>query len=137
MIVLQLSSSPKQSLNFPDLELTLCFPSKVRRIREDGDSVTTPTEGEKQTEKRVYRWQKSQPPEKNTDFRGTPFTIPDGSVRDMTPLDCFKLFWDDNVIKMFVEQTNLYSVQTTGNSIRTNIKEIGQLTGMQMMMSLI
>ena len=55
----------------------------------------------------------------------------------MTPVDYFKLFWDDNVMTMLVEQTNLYSVQTTGNSIRTNIKEMEQLVEMQMMMSLI
>ena len=112
----------------------MCF-IIYNRIEEDRDSVTH-TEGEKQTEKRVCRWQKSQPPERNTDFRGAPFTVPDDSVRYMTPLHYFKLFWDDDVITMLVEQNNLYSVQTTGNSIRTNIKEMEQLIGMQMMMSL-
>ena len=38
---------------------------------------------------------------------------------------------------MLVEQTNLYSVQTTGNSIRTNIQEMEQLLEIQMMVSLI
>ena len=46
---------------------------------------------------------KSQSPETNTDFRGAPFTIPDDSVRDMTPLDYFQLFWDDDVMTMLVE----------------------------------
>ena len=73
------------------------------RIDEDEDSVTTPAEGEKQTEKQACRRQKSQPPETNTDFRGAPFTIPDDSVRDMTPLDYFQLFWDDDVMTMLVE----------------------------------
>lgn len=31
----------------------------------------------------------------------------------------------------------MYSVQTTGNSIRTNIKDMEQLIGIQMMMSFI
>ena len=73
------------------------------RIDEDEDSVTTPAEGEKQTEKQVCRWQKSQSPETNTHFRGAPFTIPDDSVRDMTPLDYFQHFWDDDVMTMLVE----------------------------------
>ena len=107
------------------------------RIEENEDSVTTSIEAKNQREKRVCRWQKSQPPGRNTDFRGAPFTIEDDSVRNMTLLDYFKLFWDDDVMMMLVEQTNLYSVQTTGNSIRTNIKEMEQLVGMQMMMSLI
>ena len=95
------------------------------RIEENEDSVTTSTEGENQTEKRVCRWQKSQPPERNTDFRVAPFTIADDFVRNMIPLDYFKLFWDDDMMMMLVEQTNLYSVQTTVNSIRANINENG------------
>ena len=51
------------------------------RTEEDEDSVTTPTEGKKQKEKQVYRWRKHQPPERNTDFHGAPFTIPDDCVR--------------------------------------------------------
>ena len=35
-----------------------------------------------------------------------------------------------------MDQTNIYGVQTTGNSIRTNIKEMEQLIGLQMMKSL-
>ena len=106
------------------------------RIEEDEDSVTTPAEGKKQTEKQICRWRKSQPPERNTDFCGVPFTIPDDSVRDMTPLHYFRLFWDDDVMTMLGEQTNLYSVQTNGNNIRTNIKEMEQLIGMQITTSL-
>ena len=33
--------------------------------------------------------------------------MPDDSIRDMTPPDYFKLFWDDDVRTMHVEQTNL------------------------------
>ena len=40
------------------------------RIEVGEDSLTTPTESEKQTEKRVCRWRKSQPPERYTDFHG-------------------------------------------------------------------
>ena len=47
------------------------------RIEEDEDPVTSPIEGEKQTEEQVCRWRKSQPPERNSDFRGAPFTMPD------------------------------------------------------------
>ena len=79
-------------------------------IIEDEDSVATPKEYKKQTKKRVCRWQKSQLPERNTDFCGPPFTISHDSVRDVAPLDYFKLLWDDDVMTMLVKQTNLYSV---------------------------
>lgn len=49
------------------------------------------------------------------------FSIPDevGSA-----LHYFKKFLDDEILKFIVEQTNLYSVQTTGFSLNTNSKEI-------------
>lgn len=36
-----------------------------------------------------------------------------------------------------VEQTNLYSVQKTGTSIKTNKEEIEQLIGMQLKMGIV
>lgn len=42
----------------------------------------------------------------------------------MTPLEYFKLFWDDEITKNLVEQTNIYSIQVSGKCINTNVKEI-------------
>ena len=55
----------------------------------------------------------------------------------MTPLQHFKLFWDDNILEHIVHHTNLYSVQQSGKSIKTNAKEIEVLFGIQITMAIV
>ena len=50
----------------------------------------------------------------------------------MTPLQYFKLFWDDNILEHIAHHTKLYSVQQSGKSIKTNAKEIEVFFGIQM-----
>ena len=50
----------------------------------------------------------------------------------MTPLQYFKLFWDDNTLEHIAQHTNLYSGQQSGKSIKTNAKEIEVFFGIQM-----
>ena len=59
-------------------------------------------------------------------------------LRDYTsPIECFKIFWDDTITQGLAEQTNLYSVQTSGKSINTSFHEMEQFLGFSMKMSLV
>ncbi len=67
-------------------------------------------------------WPKRDPPEFDTTLIGEPFPAP--PKNDVLPIDYFKMFFDDNIFQHIADQTNLYSVQQTGNSIKTTIQEI-------------
>ncbi|XP_046383469.1 piggyBac transposable element-derived protein 2-like [Ischnura elegans] len=54
-----------------------------------------------------------------------------------TPFSYFKLFVDNDMISNIVEQTNLYSVQEKCQNVNTNDKEIHQLLGIHMIMSIV
>ena len=81
------------------------------------------------------RWRKRQPVHYDVAFKGEPFPPP--PLEDKTPLQYFKQFFDDNLIDLLVEQTNLYSVQTTGTSICVDHNEMEMYLGMLVMMSVI
>ncbi|KAL4153233.1 hypothetical protein QTP88_001066 [Uroleucon formosanum] len=48
-------------------------------------------------------------------------SLPDPPIENLSPLQYFKFFVDDNIFQNFVEQTNYYSCQVIGSSINTNI----------------
>ena len=56
---------------------------------------------------------------------------------DTSPIEYFKMFWDDIITQGLAEQTNLYSVQASGKSINTSFHEMEQFLGIQMNMSLV
>lgn len=56
---------------------------------------------------------------------------------DMTPFSYFKIFIDDDIINNIVEQTNLYSVQKTANSVNTAYVEICQYLGINILSGII
>ena len=53
------------------------------------------------------------------------------------PIDYFKMFWTDDITELIANETNLYSVQKTGRSIKTTFHEMEQLLGMQMLMGVV
>ena len=81
------------------------------------------------------RWRKRDPPEFDTTFIGEQFPAPPNE--DISPIGYFKMFFDDSLFQHIADQTNLYSVQQTGDSIKTTKQEIEQYIGMLMMMSII
>ena len=81
------------------------------------------------------RWRKRDPPEFDTTFIGAPFPAPPSE--DIAPIDYFKMFFDDSLFQHIADQTNLYSVQQTGDSIKTTKQEMEQYVGILMMMSII
>ena len=75
------------------------------------------------------------PPKFDRTFQGNVFTLSERD--DMTPLEYFKLFWDDEITKNLLEQTNIFSIQVSFKCINTNIKEMEQFLDLQMLMLLI
>ena len=55
----------------------------------------------------------------------------------MTPFEYFMLFWTEELNDLIAEQTNLYSVQKTGKSIKTTSHEIKQYIGMHLRMGIV
>ena len=56
---------------------------------------------------------------------------------DTSPIEYFKMFWDNTITQGLAEQTNLYSVQASGKCINTSFHEMEQFLGIQMKMSLV
>ena len=65
------------------------------------------------------------------------FSMPPVNFSDLTALNFFKMFWDNSITEILVEQTNLYSVQSTGKSINTSFNEMEQFIGIHMLMSIV
>ena len=123
------------------------------RREEDNDSDSASgeaTENEKRNEKKkkngkrkqpiqphVYRWRKAEPPQVDKNFYGNGYSLPPENVDQLTLIDYFEMFWKEDLNELISEQTNLYSVQQFGKSINTTPKEIEQLIGVQMQMSIV
>lgn len=100
-----------------------------------GDETDDGKESPKHRADLGTRWRKRDPPEFDTAFIGEQFPAP--PREDVAPIDYFKMFFDDNIFQHIADQTNLYAVQQTGNSIKATKQEIEQYVGILMMMSII
>ena len=54
-----------------------------------------------------------------------------------TSLTYFRKFWSHDITERLVDQTNLYSVEKTGESIRTTKEEMEKFIEVQMLMSIV
>ena len=81
------------------------------------------------------RWHKRQPMQYDVTYKGEPF--PPHPLEEHTPLQHFKKFFDDALIDHFVEQTNPFSVQSTGTSIGVSHNEMEMYFGLLVIMSII
>ena len=54
----------------------------------------------------------------------------DPSEEEITPTQYFSLFLKEDMLKVIVENTNLYSTERTGISINSNNKDIQSFIGM-------
>ena len=103
---------------------------------ENEDAEPSKNQGEQKPDHK-YRWRKSEPPEVDTTFKGEDYSLPPDNVDELTPLDYFEMFWKPELNELLAEQTNLYSVQQSSKSIKTDKNEIEQLIGIQMQMSIV
>ena len=62
------------------------------------------------------RWRSRPAPCFNSSFIGASYPPP--PVEEPTPLQFFKMFFDDELIELWAEQTNIYSVSKSGNSVK-------------------
>lgn len=81
------------------------------------------------------RWRKWDPVIYDVAFRGEP--VPPAPLEDKTLYQYFKQFFDDDLIDLLADQTNLYLVRSTGTSINVNHNEMEMYLGMLVMMSII
>lgn len=84
--------------------------------------------------KKNYKWRQM---EFRPAYRHCNTAFSDPPMEEMTPLQYFKYFFDDDLISEIADQTNLYSVQKTGKSVKTNPKEIEQFLGMQILSGIV
>ena len=102
---------------------------------EDGDNdnvVNTKT-----CQKFEPRWRKNKPPTLAYTIEAENFSLAPDDVDTWTPLSYFKMFWKHELNVLLAEQTNIHSVQKTGNPLNITAEEIEQLIGIQMYMSII
>ena len=83
----------------------------------------------------TFRWRKKQPCSFDTSFKGEHF--PPAPLHPLSPYQYFKIFFDDDLTKHITEQTNLYSVQTSGKSINVTTGEMEQYFSILVRMSII
>lgn len=81
--------------------------------------------------KRVFRWRKKDIPPLPQQ------PIPAFSAQDDTVLGYFKKFFDDDLINLIVEQSNIYAIDQSGLPLNTNIKEIEQFLGALLFMGVL
>ena len=71
----------------------------------------------------------------DTSFKGEHFSPP--PLDPLSPYHYYKIFFDDNLIKHITEQTNFYSVQTSGKSINVTTDGMEQYFSILVRMSII
>ena len=58
-------------------------------------------------------WRIKEPPKRDKVFKGDRFSKPRENFDELHPIDCFNIFWTDNIPNLLIEQTNLYSTQVS------------------------
>ena len=66
-----------------------------------------------------------------------PFKQPPENVDKLTSLMYYRKFWSDDITERLVDQTNLCSVEKTGESIKTTKEEMERVIGIQMLVSIV
>lgn len=105
---------------------------------EDADSSTklpqVDDRTKKSSKKKAQLWTHddilSLQAEYNEEFGSPPDELP-------SPYQYFKLFCDNSAFQNFADQTNLYSVQTTGNCAKTTAKEMEQFVGIHVISGIV
>lgn len=111
--------------------------NQQREETSDADPETVMKKDSDKKKPRAYRWRKKEPVVFDTSFKGSNFSPPPDNADKLTPLNYFKMFWNDEINAHLSHHTNLYSTQETGKSIVTDPDEIEVFFGIQMTMAII
>lgn len=98
---------------------------------------TQKTKSNSNKENHTWRWRAGAPPEIDTTFKGDAFSRPPENFDEINPTDVFRMFWTENITNLLVEQTNLYSVQNQGSSIKATQEEIERFLGIHILMGIV
>ena len=82
----------------------------------------------------TYRWRRQDAPLFRDNFYEY---FSDPPEEELAAMQYFNLFLKEDVLKLIVENTNLYSIQRTGISINTNTDEIRSFIGMLTLMGIV
>ena len=100
---------------------------------EIGENVSCSSKQQPPTsmKKHIFRW-------RSRDIPSSPqFFVHRIVTQLMTPFEYFKLSWTEELNELIAEQTNLYSVQKTGKSVKTSSDEIKKYIGMHLRMGIV
>lgn len=125
-----IDSDITQSVSTASAALNASTPSTSSAAAENDIEEIT----ENITRNHVFQWRKTVPPTPDTLFLDT-FSPP--PENDMTPLQYFKMFWDDELLTLLTEETNRYSIEVSGNCLNISIQEMEQFIGIQMQMAIV
>ncbi|MEM6686592.1 MAG: transposase [Bacteroidota bacterium] len=98
---------------------------------------TKKTKSNSKKENHTWRWRAGAPPNIDTAFKGDAFSRPPENFDEMNPIDFFRIFWTENITNLLVEQTNLYSVQNKGSSVKVTQEEIERFLGIHILMGIV
>ena len=102
-------------------------------IESESMTENAPEDPASPAKKHIYRWRKRDIPLVTSSFHQRQEDI----TELLSPIQYFKQFWTDELNGLIVDQTNLYSVGKTGNSVNTNRAEIEQFIGMHLRMGIV
>ena len=75
-------------------------------------------------------WRKKDPLLTGTRFHGR---FNDPPLDDSTTMECFKIFFDDEIMSTVVAQTNLFCTQKTGKCVSTNANKMNKNSGIHIL----
>ncbi|XP_049816457.1 piggyBac transposable element-derived protein 3-like [Schistocerca nitens] len=70
-----------------------------------------------------YKFRKTDFVVQDTEWKGS---LPPPPVEEMTPLQCYKIFMNDDVFELIAEQSNIYALQKDSVSLQTSKNEMEQ-----------
>ncbi|XP_039276089.1 piggyBac transposable element-derived protein 3-like [Nilaparvata lugens] len=113
---------------------------------EEPDIPQKPTKSPaKVTKSSFHRQRPKSKPKTQYDWRKEEFFFPVDiqedifipSVLEKTPYDYFKMFFDNDLINLIVDNSNLYSVQMTGKSISVTKEDISDFLAIELLVGVV
>ncbi|XP_049798775.1 piggyBac transposable element-derived protein 3-like [Schistocerca nitens] len=81
-----------------------------------------------------YKFRKSDFVVQDTEWKGS---LPPPPVEEMTPLQYYKIFMNDDIFELIAEQSNIYALQKDSVSLQTSKNEMEQFVGILLHMGII
>lgn len=106
----------------------------LAELKNDLEDIVTGSEKLTKKNQHTYQWRHKDRPVSDHSFKGS-FSDPPDEM--FGPLGYFKHFFTDDILRMIVEQTNLYCFQQSGKLLKTDEAELWEFIGIHLMMGII